>query len=32
LVKGNKEGYRVHYSLVPEGLVECSSFLDKLRR
>jgi ArsR family transcriptional regulator len=32
LVKGSKEGYRVHYSLVPGGLAECSSFLDKLRR
>ena len=30
LVKGNKIGYRVHYSLVPENLAECSSFLEKL--
>ena len=32
LVKGSKEGYRVHYSLVPGSLAECFSFLDKLRR
>jgi len=32
LVKGNKIGYRVHYSLVPESFAECLSFLEKLRR
>ena len=32
LVKGEKMGYRVHYSLVPESLVECSIFLEKLMR
>ena len=31
LVKGRKIGYYVHYSLVPEGIDECSSFLKKLR-
>jgi ArsR family transcriptional regulator len=31
LVKGSKAGYFVHYSLVPEGIEECSSFLEKLR-
>ena len=31
LVKGRKVGYFVHYSLVPEGIEECSSFLKKLR-
>ena len=31
LVKGRKVGYRVHYSLVPENLVDCSSFLEKLK-
>jgi ArsR family transcriptional regulator len=30
-VKGSKVGYFVHYSLIPEGIVECSSFLEKLR-
>ncbi len=32
LVKGEKMGYRVHYSLVRESLAECSSFLEKLRK
>ena len=32
LVKGSKVGYRVHYSLVPGSLAECSSFLEKLTR
>jgi ArsR family transcriptional regulator len=31
LVKGSKVGYFVHYSLVPEGIEECFSFLQKLR-
>lgn len=31
LVKGNKIGYHVHYSLVPEGISQCSSFLEKLK-
>ena len=32
LVKGSKMGYRVHYSLVPENLSECSSFIEKLKK
>lgn len=32
LVKGKKMGYRVHYSLVTESLVKCSTFLEKLTR
>jgi ArsR family transcriptional regulator len=32
LVRGKKEGYRVHYSLVPGSLADCSSFLEELRR
>ena len=32
LVKGNKVGYRVHYSLIPESLAECSAFLKKAEK
>jgi DNA-binding transcriptional ArsR family regulator len=32
LVRGNKMGYWVHYSLVPESFAECLSFLEKLQR
>lgn len=32
LVKKNKIGYWVHYSLVPESFAECISFLEKLRK
>jgi ArsR family transcriptional regulator len=32
LVKGNKMGYWVHYSLVSESFAECLSFLEKLMR
>jgi ArsR family transcriptional regulator len=32
LVKGDKMGYWVHYSLVPESFAECLSFLEKLQR
>jgi len=31
LVKGSKIGYYVHYSLIPEGISECSSFFEKLK-
>ncbi|MFQ6040470.1 MAG: ArsR/SmtB family transcription factor [Candidatus Poribacteria bacterium] len=31
LVKGNKMGYWVHYSLVPESFAECLSFLKELQ-
>ena len=30
LVKGTKIGYYVHYSLVPEGIDECSAFLKRI--
>lgn len=32
LVKKEKMGYWVHYSLVPESFAECISFLEKLRK
>jgi len=32
LVKGNKVGYWVHYSLVPESFAECFSFLEKMMK
>jgi len=31
LVKANKMGYWVHYSLAPEGFAECLSCLEKLQ-
>lgn len=32
LVKGNKVGCWVHYSLVPESFAECFSFLEKMMK
>lgn len=31
LVKGKRMGYHIHYSIVPEGLTEGLSYLDKLK-